>query len=261
MLFIQKGQCPEIVKQAFNAIQEDESWKAIPQSAEGLNDEERHRRVTLLRAVFDDLRVKSEIKDALLQEQHNLCAYCMSRISNEYNCMSIEHWSPLSNQKGNVLSFENYLGVCTGGKNLDIPKGEHRIICCDASKGENEITIDPRNQEMMDLIYYDNEGILLIKESQEFDRAELQKDIDQTLKLNGILREDHTLKADTATAIVKARKDAYNAAEAYCKMLLDQRKLTKATLQAKIKSILDEPNQVVMPGVCIFVIQFYSSLL
>ena len=82
------------------------------------------------RAAFDTMD-KSQIRKALLEEQHYICGYCMRRIMDN-DKMTIEHIVPLTRSIEKVFSYDNYMAVCDGGRRSD----KKRILCCDASKGD-----------------------------------------------------------------------------------------------------------------------------
>jgi len=152
MLYIEKKAPPQAYQKAVATIKGMPGWRSI------------HNGDTkTIRAQFD-LLPKSEIRDALLAEQHYLCAYCMKRIRNnedgsEAVHMSIEHWFPLSQDKERALDYKNFLGVCKGGADVDGPR--NRVLCCDASKGdETSLTVNPLDKGMMKYIAYRKDGTI-----------------------------------------------------------------------------------------------------
>lgn len=96
-----------------------------------------------------DLLPKEEIRQSLLEEQRYLCAYCMKRIKNDGLHITIEHWEPLSVNKDKALEYDNMLAVCDGGRKADLTGNVQRILCCDASKDEKEIAIDPTDISLL----------------------------------------------------------------------------------------------------------------
>ena len=126
MIYIKKREPTEVVRKELKERAESEEWQSIPE-----ND------TAAMRAVFDGLSCKEEIRQCLLEEQHYLCAYCMSPIENEALHMTIEHLIPLSKCKEKVLDYRNYLGVCKGG--ADLPRNRSKCTCCDANKGNQEL--------------------------------------------------------------------------------------------------------------------------
>jgi len=85
-------------------------------------------------ANFDDCN-KEDIRKSLLQEQGALCAYCMQRISNEWDSKlrkfkaEIEHYKSQDEYPVLNLKYSNMLGVCNGNAGNPIHK-QH----CDKSK-------------------------------------------------------------------------------------------------------------------------------
>lgn len=117
---------------------------------------------------------KDDIREKLLQEQGNLCAYCMRRIDKEH--MKIEHWYPedkLSEQE--KLDYRNMLGVCLG--HIEGQKGKDDT--CDTHKGNEVITVDPRDARTLNEIKYRSRSGEIYS-----DNPEIQKDLNQTLNLN-----------------------------------------------------------------------------
>lgn len=100
MLYIKKKEAPRSMRAKVAEIKSSPAWKRIQ-----LED------TKALRQQFD-LLPKQDIRQALLDEQYFLCAYCMRRIENEELHMNIEHWSPLSKDKDNALNYRNFLAVC-----------------------------------------------------------------------------------------------------------------------------------------------------
>lgn len=92
---------------------------------------------------------KNIVKASLLQEQGNLCAYCMGRIGKENS--SIEHWDAQTNQHGNDLNYSNMLAVC---RKEGRPKSEQT---CDISKNGFPIKFNPASSNESKLAIYYNE--------------------------------------------------------------------------------------------------------
>ena len=94
MIYIHKGEPPRSI-----------SLKS-PERDEG----DARRYTDELRTIFDEFP-KEELREAILQEQHHLCAYCMRRIHNDGRRMRIEHWFPLSHSKYKAIDYSNMLGL------------------------------------------------------------------------------------------------------------------------------------------------------
>ena len=204
-------------------------------------------------ADFDGLD-KTELREYLLKEQGYLCAYCMKRIENDSHT-TIEHWYPLSKDKEGALDYYNMLGVCQGGSDIRLLQGEKKMLCCDANKGDKEIKLNPFNKEHMSQIKYTKGGMIYTGNT-EFDT-----EMNEVLKLNGLLNRDGTLKCDTTTCLIKGRRDAY---EKYCTIVetLDKRgRLTATVVKKKIDEILLEEKRQEFAGVLIyFLLKKYNAL-
>jgi uncharacterized protein (TIGR02646 family) len=125
---------------------------------------------------FSLAKGKKEVKNQLLTEQANQCAYCTQSIS--FDSMKVEHWFPrnpsdiLEKEKGESLqlNFKNIFAVCQGC----IGKEQH----CDTHKAEKIITISPLSKYHIDSIRYNKKGEMISSNSA------LQDDIDSVLRLN-----------------------------------------------------------------------------
>ena len=176
MLYIEKNECPGEVADDIQAIKETDAWKNTPEPLNQVLPEERSKTTRELRNFFDQLK-KDKIGEALLIEQHYLCAYCMSSIENNPLHTTIEHWLPLSKSKETALDYQHFLATCKGGSDIDASalKGT-RLLCCDANKGDNDaLTLDPRNKEMLSGITYLSDGIMEYQDTPPFDCFAMEK--------------------------------------------------------------------------------------
>lgn len=90
---------------------------------------------------------KREVKNQLLLEQNNLCAYCTASIN--FNSMKVEHWCSQENCISNRdLDYSNLLAVCSGCFN----HGEYEH--CDTSKKAFLIELSPVVKHHIDVISY-----------------------------------------------------------------------------------------------------------
>lgn len=111
MIYIKKEKPSQCIIDKVNEIKRSPEWKNIlPENTKAIREQ-------------FDLLPKEEIRKCLLKEQHYLCAYCMKRIENEGKHTTIEHWHPLSKYKDEALDYANMLGVCDGGKRVDLSEG------------------------------------------------------------------------------------------------------------------------------------------
>jgi uncharacterized protein (TIGR02646 family) len=130
-------------------------------------------------ATYDGFTDKEGVRLSLISEQNGLCAYCMSRISNERDetlgkyKTEIEHYKPQHLFEDLQLDYQNMLGVCNGNAGNPL-----RMLHCDKKKGGDEITIHPLSQTCESFLQYRSDGILFSE------HAVIQNDIDKTLNLN-----------------------------------------------------------------------------
>ena len=164
MLLIQKRATPRSLNEQVIGIQKSEEWQRI-------SDDD----TDSIRSSFDSLD-KETIRVNLVAEQHCLCAYCMRRIWPD-NRMVIEHFKPIKN-KQYALDYQNMLGCCDGGRSCD--KSDKKVLCCDASKGNKELTIDPRDKSFIDSIKYTRAGFITSTDSKA------DRELNDILFLNGI---------------------------------------------------------------------------
>lgn len=100
------------------------------------------------------------LKEALLEEQGHICAYCNGRISLNLNAeykprIEVEHFLPQTKHPDKDLDYENMLGVCNG---ITIEKNEH----CDKNKKEKSLKkIDPRKSDVESLVDYTLSGKII----------------------------------------------------------------------------------------------------
>lgn len=124
-------------------------------------------------ATFNDCN-KADIRLSLLKEQGYLCAYCMRRIYEDNT--RIEHWKPESKlTEYEKLDYSNMLGVCYKNSEGLIDKYQ----TCDTRKGKDDIYVDPRKQEHIDLIEYKKgSGMIFSKDER------INNDLNYSLNLN-----------------------------------------------------------------------------
>lgn len=244
MLYIEKKAPPRAYQKAVAAIKGTPDWRAVQDGD-----------TTAIRGQFDRLP-KSEIRDALLAEQHFLCAYCMKRIRNndeksksEIVHMTIEHWFPLSQDKERALDYKNFLGVCKGGADINGPR--NRVLCCDASKGDTvSLTVNPLDKNMMQHIAYKSDGTIYCLPTAGSKTEKINDDLKRVLRLNGNERGQ-----DTATGLVKGRRDAYKKAQSMYKALSDRRQLTSAQIRKLIQEIERLNKYPEFAGTLLFVLE------
>ena len=261
MLYIEKADCPPEVAKVIEEKIHSELWRdVIDPASNGLSEKEKSHSVQTLRAHFDELD-KNALRPALLHEQHYLCAYCMAQIEDDGRATTIEHWSPLGEKKENAIDYSNFLAVCYGGRNATKIPGEEKVLCCDASKGEQKITINPQNREMMDGIGYTSDGLIYYQEGTPFDTGMMQDEIDYILQLNGKMVNRTSERIDTATRLIQQRRNVYKSTEKICLDMLDSGDLNEAWLSQQIYSCLNTERRDAFAGVALFVYNLYRKKL
>lgn len=132
---------------------------------------------------------KSDIREQLLKEQGHLCAYCMRRIHEDD--MKIEHWDPRDGDDDSkkALNYNNMLGVCQGHLEereeikkwtwSEAGKEKRKGDTCDASKGNQKITVNPLRYETLNSIHYSSKN----GEIHAMD-PQIENDLTQILNLN-----------------------------------------------------------------------------
>ena len=93
----------------------------------------------------------SELADALLKEQGNICAYCMRRIptkdKNSNETTRIDHKLSQENHDDLQLDYKNMVICCPGAISNDFH--------CDKSKGEEDVTIPLFEDYFVETIEYE----------------------------------------------------------------------------------------------------------
>ena len=193
MIYVTKEGLSDELNGQITEIRKSEKWKQIKEN-----------QTSAIRDVFNHEFPKSDVKAVLIREQHGLCAYCMKRIKMDSHSR-VEHLIPLSADKEKAIDYYNMVGVCDGGEKKKSQQGH--ILCCDANKGEIQISISPLNKSQMDKIAYKADGTICTVPRDDA----MEKDINETLLLNGVRKQDGTVR-DTATELLKGRRDAYDRA-------------------------------------------------
>lgn len=131
-----------------------------------------------------DKEVKDDLLERLLAEQGHICAYCMRRIPERRTLPSgvapvtIEHWYPRNPKSkediGQGLNYRNMFAVCSGNRGC----GDKGGLTCDASRGNEPITVNPCDAETLRGITYTSSGRI-----QSSDPA-IDEDINKRLNLN-----------------------------------------------------------------------------
>lgn len=184
---------------------------------EGLSDGEAYKKLKN--------PLKSQVRNQMIGEQGQLCAYCMCRIPRAdveegIAPIKIEHIDPRNpsdrHSNGQGLAYSNLLAVCNGNatrKDSAHPHS-HEQLTCDAHKGNIEFRkINPCDENTLSSIFYDIEGNIFAKDE------DVQFDLVSTLNLNC---EDSPLRSERESALGEliedmSQIDSENLLE-YCKM-------------------------------------------
>lgn len=166
---------------------------------------------------------KKEIRESLLAEQGNLCAYCMRRI--DKNSTRIEHWKPESVlTEYEKLDYKNMLGVCLG--HIDGTQGKEDT--CDAKKGDISIIVNPLDINTLSDIYYSSkDGRIYSKD------PVINMELDKVLNLNS---DVHSLPINRKTKLDESIK------------LLHQRYGTKNWTKNKLEKFLEQYSAINSDG-------------
>lgn len=120
--------------------------------------------------------VKDAVRESLMKEQGNICAYCMRKLEGDKT--TIEHIiprNPKEQEKDTKLSldYKNMLAVCKGNTGAPFPQ-----TTCDKHRGNTPLTITPLDPRMIAQIAYKANGTIYSN------HTEIHKDLDKTLNLN-----------------------------------------------------------------------------
>lgn len=192
-----------------------------------------------------DLLDKEKIRSHLIKEQHGLCAYCMKKIYDDSRSTVIDHRISLKKDKEKVFDHNNLFAVCMGGQTSE---DRNKVLCCDALKGDKDITIDPTNKDHMDKIRYNKTGKIYTYPEDSV----LEKDINYILGLNGKIDKEGNTICDTSTGLVKGRRDAYEKFVIYIKGLEKNKKLKKSVIERLIKQLESKDEYDEYIGVMLF---------
>lgn len=124
---------------------------------------------------YDAFPNKRDIRISLVQEQNELCAYCMGKITADYKNMKIEHFKCQTANPELQLEYTNMLGCCKG--NEGFPK---KMQTCDTHKGDFYLSLNPSNPadfNKMQIIYSDDGTIKSLN-------SQFDKELNKVLNLN-----------------------------------------------------------------------------
>lgn len=175
------------------------------------------------REAYKTLRepLKSQVRNSLVHEQGQLCAYCMCKIprgnvAQNIAPIIIEHYIPRDPKDGRDvgqgLDYQNFLAVCHGNTG---PRGTRKLIdlTCDAHRGNVEFKkINPCQEETLKTITYTLDGKI------DATDPDVRFDLVDTLNLNC---ESSPLVSERKSALDTLISDIGNVDESnlveYCK--------------------------------------------
>lgn len=155
--------------------------------------------------------IKEHLKLLLIEEQGEICAYCMGRIKPENS--TIEHYIPRNGENGDPdksLDYNNLLAVCTNERN-----DKCRDRQCDVSRGNTKLHINPCNEIDMQTICYKTNGEIYT------DREDFNTDLTTTLNLNNMTLKNNRKAAFTIALQNMSKKNKGNWKKEYVKKWLD----------------------------------------
>lgn len=161
-----------------------------------------------------DSTEKEKLKDILIPEQNNRCAYCTKRIDS--NNSTIEYYIPRKGKDGDMsksLDYNNLFAVCNSTRNLPLKQQT-----CDVKKGDKLLHIDPRLQNHIDTVRYDKKGII------SSDNSEFDDDLNSVLNLNSPTLVSNRFSAFNALLINMDKKKGGSWTKEYIENILDKYK-------------------------------------
>jgi uncharacterized protein (TIGR02646 family) len=100
---------------------------------------------------------KRALRQALLDEQDGLCAYCQRRISIDGTRgarLTVEHWRARKTHPAQCLDYAILLAVCDGGARPGGTPIDPQQLHCDKRRGHRELTLSPLARAQMEQVRY-----------------------------------------------------------------------------------------------------------
>jgi uncharacterized protein (TIGR02646 family) len=124
---------------------------------------------------------KTELRTALVRDQHGLCCFCMQRVEATVAPelkVKIAHWMPQHvdgsrDLESRDLEWTNRLAACPGNEGAPFAR-QH----CDTRQGNRELRISPREPTHIKSLSYTTRGEIRTS------RDDLRDDLDEKLNLN-----------------------------------------------------------------------------
>jgi uncharacterized protein (TIGR02646 family) len=170
------------------------------------------------------------LRNALVNEQKGICAFCMGRIENIWKSgfnhrelgdddgykVKVGHWMPQTVDSDSTLDYKNMLGVCKGGGRKE--KFQH----CDKKQGNTALTINPLEPSVENGFSYARDGAIY--------HLDCENDIEKTLNLN-------------VEKLKVAREIAIDDVYFQMKSEKEQNHLSDEEIYQKVKSFWESPDE------------------
>lgn len=121
---------------------------------------------------------KTELRAALVRDQHGLCCFCMQRVEASVAPelkVKIAHWVPQTVDGTRELEWGNLLAACLGNEGSSFVR-QH----CDTRQANHALRISPCEPTHVASIAYTGRGEI------RSNRRDLHVDLDKTLNLNNV---------------------------------------------------------------------------
>jgi uncharacterized protein (TIGR02646 family) len=166
------------------------------------------------------------IRSCLLEDQRNICCYCMRRIG--IDSMKVEHYRPQSQHPGDALAWKNLLAACFGNEGKPRPQQT-----CDTRKQNARLSVDPLREMTLKDMRYLSDGSIKSAD------AEIDADLNERLNLNfEQLRQN---RASATDGLIRGLRKKYGAAGSWTKAHLESElaQLRKETPYRPFISVLE----------------------
>ena len=98
---------------------------------------------------------KSELREALLNEQGFICCYCNQTIANNEKTF-IEHLQDKGTFRQLTFEYTNLLASCNGSQKMPKPRHQH----CDTEKGSQNLLLSPLDEFCEIQLYFSSKGVV-----------------------------------------------------------------------------------------------------
>jgi uncharacterized protein (TIGR02646 family) len=144
-----------------------------------------------LGASYEGYREKEDLRKTLLNEQGALCCYCMSRIKNDFNTTSIEHYIPQKQYPDKSLTIAEHESQALNYANLLLACNSDELNKCSEKKGNKKFAANPLDKRSIIQMGYRRDGRIF----------STNKDIESDIKELELNKENSTLLKSRAEII------------------------------------------------------------